>query len=77
MPYWIRDSEGRLVKINNPHETELELEVEVMETIPEDQHSQHAPEENLNTYRSMRDRMHPPRMSVPSCIVPPTEQLLI
>ncbi|RVW19515.1 hypothetical protein CK203_116259 [Vitis vinifera] len=27
--------------------------------------------------RSMRDRMHPPRMSAPSCIVPPTEQLVI
>lgn len=25
----------------------------------------------------MRDRMHPPRMSAPSCIVPPTEQLVI
>ncbi|RVW19774.1 hypothetical protein CK203_111513 [Vitis vinifera] len=48
-----------------------------MEAIPEDQHSQHAPEENLNAYRSMRDRMHPPRMSAPSCIVPPTEQLVI
>ena len=77
MPYWIQDSEGRLAKIKHPHETELELEVEVMETIPEDQHSQHAPEENLNAYRSMRDRMHPPRMSAPSCIVPPTEQLVI
>ena len=55
MPYWIRDSEGRLVKIKNPHETELELTVEVMEAIPEDQHSQHAQEENFNTYRSMRD----------------------
>ena len=50
MPYWIRDSEGRLVKIKNPHETKLELEVEVMEAIPEDQHSQHAPEENINAY---------------------------
>ncbi|RVW81148.1 hypothetical protein CK203_044740 [Vitis vinifera] len=28
-------------------------------------------------FRSMRDRMHPPRMSAPSCIVPPTEQLVI
>ncbi|RVW26860.1 hypothetical protein CK203_103948 [Vitis vinifera] len=27
--------------------------------------------------KSMRDRMHPPRMSAPSCIVPPTEQLVI
>ncbi|RVW77739.1 hypothetical protein CK203_050358 [Vitis vinifera] len=34
-------------------------------------------QENLNAYRSMRDRMHPPRMSAPSCIVPPTEQLVI
>ncbi|KAL6329452.1 hypothetical protein AAG906_020898 [Vitis piasezkii] len=48
-----------------------------MEAIPEDQHSQHAPAENLNAYRSMRDRMHPPRMSAPSCIVPPIEQLVI
>ena len=77
MPYWIRDSEGRLVKIKNPHETELELCVNVMEATPEDQHSQHAPNENINAYRSMRDHMHPPRMSAPSCIVPPTEQLVI
>ena len=69
MPYWIRDSEGRLVK--NPHEAELELSAKVMEATPEDQHSQHAPEENINAYRSMRDRMHPPCMSAPSCIVAP------
>ncbi|KAL6340524.1 hypothetical protein AAG906_010432 [Vitis piasezkii] len=31
-----------------------------MEAIPKDQHSQHAPAENLNAYRSMRDCMHPP-----------------
>ncbi|RVW63908.1 Retrovirus-related Pol polyprotein from transposon 297 [Vitis vinifera] len=48
------DSEGRLVKIENPHETELELCVNIMEATPEDQHSQHAQEENFNTYRSMR-----------------------
>ncbi|RVW18096.1 hypothetical protein CK203_113406 [Vitis vinifera] len=48
-----------------------------MEATPEDQHSQHAQKENFNAYRSMRDRMHPPRMSAPSCIVPPTEQLVI
>ena len=77
MPYWIRDSEGRLVKIKNPHETELELSAKVMEATPEDQHSQHALEENINAYRSLRDPIHPPRMSAPSCIVPPTEQLVI
>ncbi|KAL6325082.1 hypothetical protein AAG906_022649 [Vitis piasezkii] len=48
-----------------------------MEAIPEDQHSQHAPEENLTAYRSMRDYMHPPCMSAPSCKVPATEQLVI
>ncbi|RVW63530.1 hypothetical protein CK203_060853 [Vitis vinifera] len=31
-----------------------------MEATLEDQHSQHAPEENINAYRSMRDHMHPP-----------------
>ncbi|WKA04789.1 hypothetical protein VitviT2T_022796 [Vitis vinifera] len=48
-----------------------------MEATPEDQHSQHAPEENINAYRSMRDRMHPSCMSASSCIVPPIEQLVI
>ena len=77
MPYWIRDSGGRLVKIENPHETELELCLNIMEATLEDQHSQHAKEDNLNASRSMRDCMHPPRMSASSCIVPPTEQLVI
>ena len=68
---------GRLVKIKNPHKIELELSANVMEATLEDQHSQHAPEENINTYRSMRDRMHPPLMSAPSSIMPPIEQLVI
>ena len=46
-----------------------------MEATPEDQHSHQGRQDNLNEFRSMRDRMHPPRMSAPSCIVPPTEQL--
>ncbi|RVW31517.1 hypothetical protein CK203_115492 [Vitis vinifera] len=48
-----------------------------METTPEDQHSHQGRQDNLNEFRLMRDRMHPPRMSAPSCIVPPTEQLVI
>ncbi|KAL6340530.1 hypothetical protein AAG906_010438 [Vitis piasezkii] len=48
-----------------------------METTPEDQHSHHGHQDNPNEFRSMRDHMHPPRMSAPSCIVPPTEQLVI
>ncbi|RVW22977.1 hypothetical protein CK203_093652 [Vitis vinifera] len=42
-----------------------------MEATPEDQHSHQGRQDNLNEFRSMRDRMHPPRMSAPSCIVPP------
>ena len=65
------------MKIKNPHEIELELCVNVMDATPEDQHNQHAPEENINAYRSMRDRMDLPRMSAPSCILPPIEHLVI
>ena len=77
MPYWIRDIEGRLVKIETPQETELEVCLNIMNVPPKDQNSQHGQEDNFNAYRSMRDRMHPPRMSAPSCIVPSTEQLVI
>ncbi|RVW53772.1 hypothetical protein CK203_112878 [Vitis vinifera] len=77
MPYWIRDIKGRLVKIETPQETELEVCLNIMDVPPEDQNSQHGQEDNFNAYRSMRDRMHPPRMSAPSCIVPPIEQLVI
>ncbi|RVW91121.1 hypothetical protein CK203_039910 [Vitis vinifera] len=77
MPNWIRDSGGRLVKCDTPHNKELELSLNIMEATPEDQHSHHGHPDNPNEFRSMRDRMHPPRMSAPSCIVPPIEQLVI
>ncbi|RVW39876.1 hypothetical protein CK203_083163 [Vitis vinifera] len=57
--------------------TRIELSLNIMEATPEDQHSHQGRQDNLNEFRSMRDRMHPPRMSAPSCIVPPTEQLVI
>ncbi|KAL6310559.1 hypothetical protein AAG906_015297 [Vitis piasezkii] len=66
MPYWIRDQEGRLVRIENPQDTELDI-----------CNSQQGQGGNPNAYLSMRDRMHPPRMSAPSCIIPPLEQLVI
>ncbi|RVW78530.1 hypothetical protein CK203_049772 [Vitis vinifera] len=68
---------GRLVKLDTPHNKELELSLNIMEATPEDQHSHHGHQDNPNAFISMRDRMHPPRMSAPSCIVPPTEQLVI
>nr|CAN62871.1 hypothetical protein VITISV_015208 [Vitis vinifera] len=74
---WIRDSGGRLVKCDTPQRKEFEVILNIMEATPEDQHSHQGRQDNLNEFRSMRDRMHPPRMSAPSCIVPPTEQLVI
>ncbi|RVW20991.1 Retrovirus-related Pol polyprotein from transposon 297 [Vitis vinifera] len=40
MPYWIRDQEGRLVRIENPQDTELDICVN-MDPPQEDQNSQH------------------------------------
>ncbi|WJZ91317.1 hypothetical protein VitviT2T_010401 [Vitis vinifera] len=77
MPYWIRDQEGRLVRIENPQDTELDICVNIMDPPQEDQNSQHGQGGNPNAYLSMRDRIHPPRMSAPSCIVPSLEQLVI
>ncbi|RVX19286.1 hypothetical protein CK203_008902 [Vitis vinifera] len=77
MPKWIRDIGGRLVKCDTPQKGEFEVILNIMEAAPEDQHSHQGRQDNLNEFRSMRDRMHPPRMSAPSCIVPPTEQLVI
>ena len=48
-----------------------------MEPPPEEQQSQQAVEMNPNAYRSMRDHIHPPLMRAPSCIVPPTEQIVV
>ncbi|RVW28123.1 hypothetical protein CK203_116083 [Vitis vinifera] len=48
-----------------------------MDPPQEDQNSQNVQGDNPNAYLSMRDRMHPPRMSAPSCIIPPLEQLII
>ncbi|KAL6340760.1 hypothetical protein AAG906_027927 [Vitis piasezkii] len=40
MPYWIRDQEGRLVRIENPQDTSW-ISVNIMDPPPEDQNSQH------------------------------------
>ena len=77
MSYWIRDQEGRLVRIENPQDTKLDICVNIMDPPQEDQNSQQGQGGNPNAYLSMRDRMHPPRMSAPSCILPPLEQLVI
>ena len=32
---------------------------------------------NPTAYRSMRDHIHPPRVSAPSCIIPPAEEVAV
>ena len=32
---------------------------------------------NPTTYRSMRDHIHPPRVSAPSCIIPPADDVVV
>ena len=48
-----------------------------MEPPPGEQQTQQGNQRNLNAYRSMRDHIHPPRVSAPSCIVPPTEDMIV
>ncbi|KAL6315619.1 hypothetical protein AAG906_003722 [Vitis piasezkii] len=62
---------------SNVRNVKLDICVNIMDPPPEDQNSQQGQGGNPNAYLSMRDRMHPPRMSAPSCIVPPLEQLVI
>ncbi|RVW73514.1 hypothetical protein CK203_060024 [Vitis vinifera] len=55
------DSGGRLVKLETPHNKELELSLNIMEATPEDQRSHHGHQDDPNEFISMRDRMHPPQ----------------
>ena len=55
----------------------MSLNSQQMEPPPEEQQSQHGDHKNPNAYRSMRDHIHPPRVSAPSCIVPPPEDIII
>ena len=79
---WFRNSKGRLVKISMPQESwEIDPRVSLnfypMEPPHEEQQCQQGVERSLNTFRSMRDHIHPPRLSAPSCIVPPTEEMVV
>ena len=79
MLHWEQNSKGWLERTNSSTQVlNIGICTNIMEPQGEDQLSQHGPnEENFHLYRSMRDHMHPPRMSAPSCIVPPSEQMII
>ena len=48
-----------------------------MEPPPEEQQSQQGVQRDPNAYRSMRDHIHLPRVSSPSCIVPPAKDMIV
>ena len=79
MLHWEQNSKGRLERTNSSTQvSNLGIATNIMEPQGEDQQSQYGPnEENFHLYRSMRDHMHPSRMSASSCIVPPSEQMII
>ena len=48
-----------------------------MDPLPEEQQSQQGTPVNPTAYRSMRDHIHPPRVSASSCIIPPAEDVAV
>ena len=79
MHHWDRDTSGKLHRISTPLEQGCEVSVhsENMDPVPEEQQSQQGTPVNLTAYRSMRDHIHPPRVSAPSCIIPPAEDVAV
>ena len=79
MHQWDRDSSGRLQRISTPVEQGCEISVhsDQMDPLPEEQQSQQGTLVNLMTYRSIRDHIHPSRVSAPSCIIPLAEYVAV
>ena len=74
-----RNTTGRLERVSSPLQQgyEVSLQSGQMEPPLEEQQSQQGVQRNPNVYRSMRDHIHPPRVSAPSCIIPPTEDVSV
>ena len=79
MQHWDRGISGRLQRISTPVEQGCEISVhsDQMDPLPEEQQSQQGTPVNPTAYRSMRDHIHPPRVSAPSCIIPPAEDVAV
>ena len=79
MQHWGRNTTSRLERVSAPPEQGYEVSSNSgqMEPPPEEQQSQQGVQRNPNAYRSMRDHIHPPRVSAPSCIVPPGEDMIV
>ena len=76
---WDRNTAGKLERLSAPLEQgcEISLHTNQMETPPEDQQSQQGVNREPNAYKSMRDHIHPLRVSAPSCIIPPAEDVVV
>ena len=79
MQQWDRDTSGRLNRISTHLDlaSEVSVQTDTMDPIPEEQQSQPGTPTNPNAYRTMRDHIHPPRVSAPSCIIPPTDDVAV
>ena len=79
MQHWDRNTVGQLERSSAPQEQSCELSIHdgQMEPPPEEQQSQQEVQRNPNAYRTMRDHVHLSRVSAPSCIVLPPEDIII
>ena len=79
MQQWDRDTSGRLHRISTQIDptSEVSLHTDTMDPLPEEQQSQPGTPMNPTAYRTMRDHIHPPRVSAPSCIIPPAEDVAV
>ena len=77
MQQWDRDTSGGLNRISTQLDlaSEVSVQTDTMDPIPEEQQSQPGTPMNPNAYRTMRDHIHPPRVSAPSCIIPPADDV--
>ena len=74
---WDRNTASRLERLSDLVEQGYEVSIHnnQMESPPEEQQIQQRVQRNPSAYRSMRDHIHPPRVSEPSCIIPPAEEV--
>ena len=56
---------------------EISVHSDQMDPLPEEQQSQQGTPMNPTAYKSMRDHVHPPRVSAPSCIISPAEDVVV
>ena len=79
MHHWERETSGRLQRISVPIEqgSEISVPIDQMDPLPAEKQSQPGTPMNPIAYRSMRDHIQPLRVSAPSCIIPPAEDVAV